>query len=164
MILYLVRHGIAIDRDDPACPAEAERYLTQEGVQRTREAARGIRRLVDRPGTLLSSPYVRARQTAEIVAKELGIAAERIVTTTALLPEAAPAKLFRELGSYADSDVMAFGHAPNVDEVIAAALGARGPLTELKKCGMAALEFQEVAPARGRLLGLYTARALRLIG
>ena len=55
MMLYLVRHGIAIDRDDPACPAEAERYLTEEGLKRTREAARGIRRLLDRPATLLSS-------------------------------------------------------------------------------------------------------------
>ena len=42
MQLYIVRHGIAIDREDPKCPPEAERYLTEEGIERTRQVAKGI--------------------------------------------------------------------------------------------------------------------------
>jgi phosphohistidine phosphatase SixA len=41
MILYLVRHGIAIDREDPDCPPETERYLTRDGIKKTREVAKG---------------------------------------------------------------------------------------------------------------------------
>jgi len=68
MLLYLVRHGIAIDRDDPKCPDEAERYLTEEGIKKTREVAKGVASLIDAPEIILSSPYVRAWQTAELFA------------------------------------------------------------------------------------------------
>ena len=67
MRLYLMRHGIAIDREDVDCPPEPERYLTPKGIQRTRAAARGLRDLRIKPASLLSSPYVRAVQTGEIV-------------------------------------------------------------------------------------------------
>ena len=63
MQLYIVRHGIAIDREDPKCPAEAERYLTEEGIKKTREVARGVASLVEKPDLFLTSPYVRAAQT-----------------------------------------------------------------------------------------------------
>ena len=42
MQLYIVRHGIAIDRDDPKCPADPERYLTEEGKEKTKQVARGV--------------------------------------------------------------------------------------------------------------------------
>jgi len=44
MILYIVRHGIAIDRTDPKSPPEAERPLTAKGVQKSRAAALGFAR------------------------------------------------------------------------------------------------------------------------
>lgn len=161
MILILFRHGIAIDRDDPASPAEAERFLTPEGMKRTREAARGLRRLIDAPRVILASPYLRARQTAEIVAETFGLPDERLVTTEALLPEAAGGLLLRELGRRAEEGILAVGHAPNLDGVIAAAVGARSAFTGLKKAGVAVLEFEEVGPGRARLTGLYTPKALR---
>src|SRR6202035_3492766 len=42
MDLYIVRHGIAIDREDPKCPPDPERYLTEEGMNKTRQVAKGI--------------------------------------------------------------------------------------------------------------------------
>jgi len=48
MQLYLVRHGIAIDREDPKCPAEAERHSDEEGIKKTREVARGIASFVEK--------------------------------------------------------------------------------------------------------------------
>ena len=69
MRLYLMRHGIAIDREDPDCPEETQRYLTAKGTQRTRSAAHGLADLGVKPAGLLTSPYIRAVQTAEIVAK-----------------------------------------------------------------------------------------------
>ena len=49
MILYIVRHGIAVDRDDPKCPPEAERPLTAEGVKKTRSAALGMKSMGANP-------------------------------------------------------------------------------------------------------------------
>jgi len=65
MLLYLVRHGIAIDRDDPKCPDEAERYLTEEGIKKTREVARGVASLIPccdlgDEGCLVGDPAIEA--------------------------------------------------------------------------------------------------------
>ena len=72
MILYLVRHGIAVDPNDPKSPSEPERPLTAKGVQKTRAAALGLQALGVKPDVLITSPYVRAAQTAEIFAEALG--------------------------------------------------------------------------------------------
>src|SRR6202012_5881267 len=84
MRIYLVRHGIAIDREDPDCPSEAERYLTPKGIQRTRQAARGLRELGVKPAALLTSPLVRAVQTGEIFCDVLGIDPKQLHATDAL--------------------------------------------------------------------------------
>src|ERR1700683_437791 len=124
MLLYIVRHGIAIDRDDPDCPPEVERYLTSKGVERTREAARGLRRMDIRPDHALASPYVRAVQTAEIFCTALGLPESRIKKTEALKPEAPPRLLFEELTKSKAQEVICFGHGPNVGELIALATNA----------------------------------------
>src|SRR5690348_2092989 len=90
MRLYLMRHGIAIDREDPDCPSDPERYLTPKGIQRTRAAARGLRALRVKPAALLTSPFVRAVQTGEIVCEVLGLDPKQLHTTDALKPEAKP--------------------------------------------------------------------------
>ena len=46
MQLYIVRHGIAIDREDPKCPPDPDRYLTEEGIEKTKQVAKGIAALV----------------------------------------------------------------------------------------------------------------------
>jgi phosphohistidine phosphatase len=161
MLLYIVRHGIAIDRDDPDCPPEAERYLTSKGVERTREAARGLRRMDISPDLALASPYVRAVQTAEIFCTALGLPESRIKKTEALKPEAPPRLLFEELTKSKAQEVICFGHGPNVDELIAFATHAPKAYTEMKKAGVACLDLHSVSPADASLLWLLTARALR---
>ena len=136
MRLYLMRHGIAVDREDPDCPPEAERYLTPKGIQRTRAAARGLRALRVTPTALLTSPYVRAVQTGEIICEVLGLDCKLLKTTDALKPEAKPGKLVEELARFT-GEVICFGHAPQLDEFIAHALKATAPFTSLKKSGAA---------------------------
>ena len=63
MLLYIVRHGIAIDREDPKCPSDPERYLTPDGIKRTRDVAKSVAALIDEAEFFVSSPYVRAMQT-----------------------------------------------------------------------------------------------------
>lgn len=159
--LYLIRHGIAIDREDPECPPEAERYLIPKGVQKTREVARGLRELGWKPDALLTSPYLRAVQTAEIFCEALGLRASKLRRTDALLPESEPAVLFRELSRLRAAEVLCFGHAPNVDLVIAHALGAPRAVTTMKKAGVACLELSSFAAGRGSLLWLAGPKMLR---
>src|SRR6516165_5846142 len=97
MLFYLVRHGIAIDREDPKCPAEAERYLTEEGIKKTRDVARGVASLTEKPDLLLSSPYVRAMQTAHLFATELKYPKQKVRKSNLLLPGSDVAALFRDL-------------------------------------------------------------------
>lgn len=163
MLLYLVRHGIAIDREDPNCPPEAERHLTAKGMARTRETARGLRALGIQPKAALTSPYLRALQTAEIVCEEIELSPGRLKRTPALLPEAAPPELLRELKKVNAQEVICFGHAPNMDLVIAHALGASRPVTELKKAGAACLELESLAAGHGALLWVVTPKMLRKI-
>ncbi len=165
MQLYVVRHGIAIGREDPKCPPDAERYLTEEGVEKTREVARGVAAIGATPDLFLSSPYVRAMQTAEIFAGVFEYSKQKIRRTDLLLPGGEPSLFFRELArDKQSSTVFCFGHAPHLDDLIATALGSKHHLTSLKKGGVALLELRRVSPPSGQLVWLATAKLLRRAG
>jgi phosphohistidine phosphatase len=162
MQLYVVRHGIAIDREDPKCPPDPERYLTEEGIEKTKRVAAAVAALDAAPDLFLSSPYVRAMQTAEIFATALGYAKQRIRRADLLLPGGDPTLFFRELAKDKQtSTLFVFGHAPHLDELIATALGSKHHLTSLKKAGVALLELKRVSPPNGQLLWLATPKILR---
>lgn len=160
MILYLVRHGIAVERTDPSPRAEAERPLTADGVRKTRLAALGMGALGVKPDVFVTSPYVRAAQTAEIFAEALGFALEKLRVSEALKPAANPAEILKEISRLRAKEVACFGHAPHLDLLIAHLAGARSAFTELKKAGAACLE-QSVAHGRWELRWILTAKMLR---
>jgi len=163
MILYLVRHGIAVDPSDPKSPPEAERPLTAEGVQKTRSAALGLRELGAQPDLMITSPYVRAAQTAEIFAEAFGYAPEKVRVSEALKPAGHPAELLKEIARLKAREVLCFGHAPHLDQVIAQLAGARGVFTGLKKAGVACFE-QAARGGRWELLWVLTPKMLRQLG
>jgi phosphohistidine phosphatase len=160
-LLYVMRHGIAHPRTDPDCPPDPKRALTAQGKARTRAVAHGLRVLKVRPAIILTSPYLRALQTAEIVAKVMGLKAGSIVETEALLPMADPAALYRELAQRGEREVLCAGHAPNVDALIAQALGTASPVTALKKAGVACLRLDALAPPAAEILWSVPGRVLR---
>lgn len=165
MQLYIVRHGIAIDREDPKCPAEADRYLTEEGVEKTKQVAKGVAALGVTGDLLITSPYVRAVQTAEIFAETLDYAKQKIRRNEMLLPGSEPTLLFRELAREKQaSSILVFGHAPQLDDVIATALGSKKHLTSLKKAGVALIELKRISPPMGVLAWLATPKLLRRAG
>lgn len=164
MRLYLVRHGVAVNRTNPACPPEAERPLTRKGIKKTRAAALGLRALGIKPDAMLSSPYLRAAQTGEIASEALGFPRAKLRLTDSLKPGSNPADLWKELARLKAKEVMCFGHAPHLDQVIAHALGASSPITALKKAGVACLELRALLPPKGHLLWLHTPKVLRLLG
>ncbi len=162
MLLYLVRHGIAVSRTDPAGPPDAARPLTPEGMEKTAAVAQGLTKLHIRPTVLISSPLLRAVQTAEIFAEALEFPLTRVRRSDSLRPESKPRLLFAELARIRADEVMCFGHAPHLDKTIAAAATAKEiPFTQLKKAGVALLEFHSFAPPRALLSWLYTPKILR---
>lgn len=165
MQLYIVRHGIAIDREDPKSPSDPERFLTEEGIEKTRQVANGVSEVASAPDLMLASPYVRAMQTAEIFAKVLEYPKDKIRKTDFLLPGAEPLQLFRELSKDKDSSVVfVFGHAPHLDEVLATALNTKHQITALKKAGVALVELKRIVPPAGELVWVSTAKILRKLG
>ncbi len=162
MWVHLLRHGIAIDPTDPACPTDPERFLTEKGRGRTELAARGLRRVIELPTLILASPYVRARQTAEIALTAFGTEIP-LEITDALVPMADPSKLVEVLRGRSEASILCVGHAPNLDLVAALLSGSDDPVTSLKKAGAASLEIRSGRPAAGNgvLVGVYPASVLR---
>ena len=71
MNLYILRHGIAVEPGSPGYKSDSERPLIPKGERRLRSAAAAMRKLELSFDLILSSPFIRAKQTAEIVAGEL---------------------------------------------------------------------------------------------
>jgi len=163
MQVYLIRHGIAIDREEPDCPPDAERPLTKKGIEKARLVMAGLRELGAKPDVILSSPLVRAWQTAELAAAALHYPKDKIRKTEALLPEADPVALMRELARTKVDQLLCTGHAPHMDEFIAHATGTRRSFTALKKAGVACLEFESPAPGNGILIALFPPRVFRML-
>ncbi|MGH9758242.1 MAG: phosphohistidine phosphatase SixA [Candidatus Acidiferrales bacterium] len=160
MIVYIVRHGIAVAHDDPKATSEAERPLTADGVKKTRSAALGLRRLGAKPDVFITSPYVRAAQTAEIFAEALGFSPAKIKVSEALKPTGNPAEALKEIQRIRARELVCFGHAPHLDQIIAQLAGARGVFTQIKKAGVAC--FEHAAPqGRWDLVWLLTPKILR---
>ena len=160
MIVYIIRHGIAVARDDPKATSEAERPLTADGVRKTRSTALGLRRLGAKPDVIITSPYVRAAQTAEIFAEALGVSPAKIRVSEAFKATGNPAEALKEIQRIRAREVACFGHAPHLDQMIAQLTGGRGVFTQLKKAGIAC--FERTAPqGRWDLVWLLTPKILR---
>lgn len=163
MHLYLIRHGIAVDRDDPNSPPDTERPLTPKGMKRSQAAAMGLRALDVKPNAVLTSPWLRAVQTAEIFCETIDYPTKKMIRTDALKGTSAPSELMRELQAMKAKVVFCFGHEPHLHQVIAHVLHTSAKITELKKAGLALLELERISPPQGRLLALYPASTLRLL-
>ena len=164
MLVYLVRHGIAMDREDPKCPPDTERPLTPKGMKRSHAAALGLLAMKVKPDAVLTSPWLRAVQTAEIFCEVMGFSSKRLVRSDALKGTATPAELLRELAKLKARVVLCFGHEPHLHLVIGQVLHTGARITELKKAGVACLELERISPPQGQLLALYPPSTLRLLG
>src|SRR5262245_41926926 len=118
MNVYLMRHGTAVAADDPSVTVDNERPLTHKGIKRMRRAARGLRRLGIPFDGILTSPLLRARQTAEIVAAGLGLDAH-LEEISVLAPESTVQQLLLGLTRYRDRDhLLLVGHEPLLSQAM----------------------------------------------
>src|SRR5262245_5220070 len=95
MKLYILRHGDAAEHGDPRYK-ENERPLTPKGIPRTKQLAHSLRQMEMSFDVILSSPLVRAKQTAEIVARGLGLQ-DKLDLTDDLTPSGSMEKLVEQI-------------------------------------------------------------------
>ena len=163
MDLLVIRHAIAVERDEWSGNDDL-RPLTDEGMSKMRKVAQGLRTQVDSLEVLASSPLIRARKTAEIVAS--AFEHDRITMVEALRPEQDPEAFRPWVVQHADNDVVAIvGHEPHLSTLVSWLLsGKRESHVELKKGGACLVRFEEAPKAgAGQLLWLLTPNQLRAL-
>ena len=160
--LYLIRHGLAEERGD-AWPDDARRPLTADGMSRMRKAARRLARLGVSVEVVLSSPLVRARQTAEIVAGGLD-PHPSLVNVDSLAPDGTYAAVVADLETHARKTRIALvGHEPAMGELAARLIGSRHPI-EFKKGAVCRIDIDDLPPGGpGDLRWLLTPKILRAL-
>ena len=149
MKLYFLRHGIAEDLED-ANGVDEQRQLTPKGVERLETSARVIAKLGVKPARIYSSPLARARQTAEIVGKAVGVAVT--VEPTVGLGFNPQVVLDFISGLDGDDGVMFVGHEPSMSRVVSTLMG--GGAVTLKKGSLARLDSYSLSPLRCSLVWL----------
>lgn len=163
MLLYLVRHAIAFDHDPQRWPDDRERPLTGKGIKKFRAAVEGLRAVAPPADVVLSSRFVRAWQTADILRKEAGWPAP--IACEALEQGHEPVEALVALQSYASaSSVALVGHEPSMGELASFLLtGERGRAKiEFKKGGVACFQMEGGLQAgTATLQWLATPRLLR---
>jgi len=159
MQLLIIRHAIAVPRGTPGTPDE-ERPLTPEGEVKFREAAKGLAGLVGRPDALLTSPWLRAKQTAAIAAAAWGHVEP---VETAALAGGSFAEQAAVLDHYPeDATVVIVGHEPWLSELLSRLLGTRHEdRLEFKKGGAALLDVPGRLAEGGRLVWFLPPKVLR---
>ena len=150
MDLYVLRHGLAGDRNGAEYSNDDERPLTEKGVRRMARQVRGLRSLGISIDVIVSSPLVRAAQTAQIVHEGLEMTG-RLVTSNALAPGGSPSQLISHLatGYSSADDVMVVGHEPFLTGLISVlTTGDPEPVVRLRKGALCKLRVP--APRYGR--------------
>ncbi len=150
MLLYLLRHGIAEDHGTRA--SDSERELTEEGIKKTTAAMKAIAAMnIPSPVLIISSPYMRAYQTAEI-AKEAFEVRAAIVKSETLIPSADIVTTMTVVAEQiaGHSPLMLVGHEPHLSSFGSALLGSSSPIIEMKKASLACIELYRLDVPRLR--------------
>lgn len=154
MQVALFRHGIAENRESfvRSGSPDSDRPLTDKGTRRTRQAAAGLLHVLSAPDVVGTSPYLRARQTADIVARvceDAGRAPERD-TIDAMRPGGDPREICQWLAKRpADDTAVLVGHEPDLSGFMAwLTAGSRDGFARFKKAGACLIELPG-QPARG---------------
>ena len=165
MELYFLRHGKADDPGSRGGSDDFSRALTRKGIEEMQAEAEGLAQLGVRLDLILTSPLVRARQTAEVVAKRLGLKKE-LAETELLAPGCDLSKLHKMLEQHAKRDkIMLVGHEPDFSAMVGELIGGGAASVEMKKAGLAMIRVdRSVRPGGGVLRWLLSPRILRACG
>ena len=149
--VYFIRHGDAEDKHAWE-GSDAERPLSALGIERTTETAEQLARVGFEPTKILTSPFARALQTADIVGGVLEC--QDLIEVDERLAPGFDIRTFRRIikENVRQDRILLVGHDPSLSTVIEEVMGG-GSIT-LRKSGVARLDLEEMTPPRGRLAWL----------
>ena len=155
MEIYLLRHGIA-EELKPGM-RDADRALIEKGVRKLRGVLERAREAGVKPSLILTSPYRRARETAEIAAEVLGFR-QPVEETACLIPAASPEDVWEEIRTHRQEEsLLLAGHEPLMSSLYAHLLGAPSLIVQVKKASLGCISMEGVgARPRGALFWLIT--------
>ena len=167
MDLYVLRHGRAEEPDGLKYPDDRERPLTLKGIERLAQQVKGMNSLGICPKLIVTSPLVRAVQTAEVFRKGLSGKGE-IEFSNCLVPWAEPREILEELreAHAAEHSVMVVGHEPHLSSLISlVSSGTLNCAIRLKKGALCKLRIPTVGPGRcGRIEWSLTPKQISKLG
>jgi phosphohistidine phosphatase len=144
MELYILRHGIA-EEGQPGS-RDADRTLTSEGRRKLRDVLKLAAQAGVSPRCILTSPYVRAVQTAEIAAEVLGHR-DNLLRTDALTPGSDPRNVWDEIRAHRSAgSLLLASHEPLLSRVVAHLLGAPSLSVDMKKGALVRIDMEQFGP------------------
>jgi phosphohistidine phosphatase len=155
MELYLLRHGIAED----SAATDADRQLTEQGRHKLHRVLKRAASAGVSPSLIISSPYKRALESAEIAAEELDYKG-KILTTESLTPDSSPPSVWSEIRGHRDEpSVLLAGHEPLFSATVAFLLGSTNQLVEFKKGALIRIDLHSFSSQpQGVLQWMLTAK------
>ena len=144
MEIYILRHGIA--EDGHAGQPDSERALTAEGKKKLRAILKVAREAGVAPALLMTSPYRRAVQTAQVAAEVLGFQGD-LLRTKSLEPNSSPRAVWDEIRVHKDqARILLCGHEPLFSHLTAYLLGCMDLQIDFKKGAIVCLEIDRFPP------------------
>ncbi len=149
MIIYFMRHGDAEERSEDG--SDARRRLTPEGKQKVAIEAETLRAIGVELDTILTSPYPRAYETADIIAQAFSIGGSSYRKVNAFSAGSLTINsLQREIGRvHGDSRILIVGHEPDLSDTVRQLMG--GGAVQMKKGAVACMEARAIDVGRGTL-------------
>lgn len=150
MNLYIVRHAIAEDRDEAVYPDDSLRPLTSKGKKKMVKIAKNLKGMGVHIDLILTSPYVRAQNTAKIVHKAFSLKKKQLAFSDHLTPAGSAQDLIAEINEkYSVENLMLVGHEPYLSELIAMLVaGDTSASIVMKKGGVCRLSIDTLAYER----------------
>ena len=150
MKIYLIRHASAVGIGG-GIVRDAQRTLTNEGKSEAAHVARAMKSIGVKPDILVTSPLIRAKETAEILQSELG---GELHTSDSLAPGVTPANVFRFLSKFPDAnEIVLAGHEPDMGDLVKVLVGGgiefSMPFTQ---AGVCCVEVVDVPPSMAGIL------------
>jgi phosphohistidine phosphatase len=146
MNIFILRHGIAVERGTKDFQNDSERPLTAKGTRQLRKSAAAMRQMKLRFDLILSSPYERAKRTAEIVAEELKLK-KRLKFSDALKYDGDAGELVHQLSTLksAPENLLLVGHEPYLSQLISLLVSGNEEVAiDFKKGGLCKLEAEKL--------------------
>ena len=149
MKLYLIRHSNAVELGTEDYEDDSQRPLTEQGCQKMEGIAASLRNLGLKPDLIVSSPYVRAHQTAQILAKGLKYQGE-IHFNEALIPMGEADTIIGEINErYLVDELVLVGHEPSMSLLIGTLTAGNSEMAiTLKKGGVCCLAADDLRVER----------------